>query len=280
MTASGDLLYVGTGGGVLLALSCSTMEPLFVAHAYTGPIRSLLLVTPGQHSGMISRLLSQNKPQSVKSQEAGTNQQTTGSNIVSGKLSPITSPVSPSKGLGPVLAGTRPTRDRAMHLNLKAMEPLPAEQSVLISFGLGYRGVVGDSENCPPEFLLPSNVSSSSCCNRAKKGTAATKPAKPSADDIHILLWSAGQHSKQIGSAKLESPQRRIESPMRRANSSSQRLLMHTGKQKSRDRTWKFNFSSCTICIIMLILLVFVLSCTLWLVMYVYHLCHLHCAKL
>lgn len=223
MAASGDLLYVGTGGGVLLALSCSTMEPLFVSHAYTGPIRSLLLVAPGQHSKMFTRLLSQNKPQS-KPQKASASQTSS-----DGKLSPILSPVSPPHK-APVLA-----ERSALHLNLKTMEPLPAEQSVLISLGLGYRGVVGDSENCPQEFILPSNVSSS--CSRVKKATATTKPAKPNADDVHILLWSAGQYSKQIGSAKLESPQRRLESPMRRANSSSQRLLVHTGKQKSRDRT-------------------------------------------
>ena len=219
MTASGDLLYVGTGGGVLLALSCSTMEPLFLTHAYTGPVRSLLLVAPGQHSGMITRLLSQNKPQSKPQQTSQTS---------NSKLSPITSPVSPCKD--PVL-----TERPALHLNLKAMEPLPAEQSVLISFGLGYRGVVGDSENCPQEFILPSNVSS---CNRVKKATTTcTKPAKPSVDDVHILLWSAGQYCKQMGSAaKLESPQRRLESPQRRANSSSQ-WLVHTGKQRSREHT-------------------------------------------
>ena len=219
MTASGDLLYVGTGGGALLALSCSTMEPLFLTHAYTGPVRSLLLVAPGQHSRMITRLLSQNKPQSKPQQASQTS---------NGKLSPITSPVLPCKD--PVL-----TERPALRLNLKAMEPLPAEQSVLISFGLGYRGVVGDWENCPQEFILPSNVSS---CNRVKKATTTrTKPSKPNADDVHILLWSAGQYSKQIGSAaKLESPQRRLESPQRRANTSSQRLV-HTGKQRSRDHT-------------------------------------------
>lgn len=227
MTASNDLLYVGTGGGVLLALSCSTMEPLFVSHVYTGPIRSLLLVVPGQQSRMISRLLSHNKVQS-KAQQSSTSQSK------KKMLSPITSPVSPQKSPG--LLPLRP----ALHLNLKAMEPLPAEQSVLISFGLGYRGVVGDSENCPQEFILPSNVSSSSYGggggSRTKKANS-TKPAKPSVDDVHILLWSAGGYNKQIGSAKLESPQQslRLESPQRRA--SQQRLLVHTGKQRSREHT-------------------------------------------
>ena len=228
MTASDDLLYVGTGGGVLLALSCSTMEPLFVSHAYTGPIRSLLLVTPGQQSRMISRLLSHNKAQS-KTQQPPSTSQSSGKKM----LSPITSPISPQKSPG--LLASRP----ALHLNLKAMEPLPAEQSVLISFGLGYRGVVGDSENCPQEFILPSNNISSGGGggNRTKKANS-TKPAKPSVDDVHILLWSAGGYNKQIGSAKLESPQRRLESPQRRANlSSRQRLLVHTGKQRSREHT-------------------------------------------
>jgi hypothetical protein len=232
MTSSGELLYVGTGGGVLLALSCSTMEPLFVSHAYTGPIRSLLLVAPGQQSRMISRLLSHNKDQ-LASTTAGQSSSSNRKKL----LSPITSPTSPQKA-PPSLLASRP----ALHLNLKAMEPLPAEQSVLISFGLGYRGVVGDSENCPQEFILPSNVSCSGSgggcgCSRTKKANF-TKPAKPSVDDVHILLWSAGGYGKQIGSAKLDSPQRRLESPQRRVNSSSQqRLLVHTGKQTSRERT-------------------------------------------
>ncbi len=226
MTASGDLLYIGTGGGVLLVLNCSTMEPLFVTHAYTGPIRSLLLVAPGQHSKMFSRLLSQNKPQIMPNQASQTSD---------GKLSPVSASAPQLKD--PVLT-ERPERP-ALHLDLqlKAMEPLPAEQSVLVSFGLGYRGVVGDTENCPQEFILPSNISS---YNRVKKAPT-TKPAKPNVDDVHILLWSAGRYSKQIGSAKLESPQRRLkspqrqlESPQRRANSSSQRLIL-TGKQISRD---------------------------------------------
>lgn len=217
MTASSDFLYVGTGGGVLLALNCSSMEPLFVTHAYTGPIRSLLLVTPGQHSKVITRLLSQNKPQTKPNEASQANDRKL--------LSPVSALASPCKDH---VVTERP----ALHLNLKAMEPLPAEQSVLISFGLGYRGVVGDSENCPQEFILPSNANS---YNRAKKA-ATTRPAKPNMDDVHILLWSAGQYSKQIGSAKLESPQRMLESPQRWANSSCQRLIL-TGKQKSRDQT-------------------------------------------
>ena len=192
MTASGDLLYVGTGGGVLLALSCSTMEPHFATHAYTGPIRSLLLVAPGQQTKVFTRLFSQNKP----------TQQ-----LPVSKPNPINTPAI-STALKVSDSNLKlPERPLHLDLKLKAMEPLPAEQSVVISFGLGYRGVVGDSENCPQEFILPSNASSS--CNRLKKATA-TKPAKPNVEDGHILLWSAGHYNnKQIGPMKLGSPQRR-----------------------------------------------------------------------
>ena len=69
--------------------------------------------------------------------------------------------------------------------SIRSMDSITSERSVLISFGIGYRGVVGESENCPQVFTLPSD---------GKK--LHTKPAKPSAKDGHLLLWSTEHCSR------------------------------------------------------------------------------------
>lgn len=167
MTSSGGLLYVGTGGGVLLALNFSTMELHFVFHAYTGAVRSLLLVSPEQQTKAFTRLLSNVGNHNSKTSFIQHEETSHSLNV-----------------------------PKRLHLDLKPMEPLPEEQSVLLSFGLGYRGVVGDSDNCPQQFILPST---------GKK--IATKSARPVANDGHLLLWSTEHHSKHMSSTRLESPQ-------------------------------------------------------------------------
>ena len=149
MAASYNVLYIGTGGGFLLTLNCSTMELYSSVHAYSGPVRSLLLISPPEQEGQVfSRLPSET------GDEAG-------------------EPASPAQLEESI------TVTNSLRLDLKPMEPLPSEQSVLISFGRGYRGVVGDSENCPQDFILPS---------AGKK--VNTFPSKPNQSEGHLLLWS------------------------------------------------------------------------------------------
>lgn len=169
MTTYGDLLYIGTGGGVLLALRCSTMELHFAYHAYSDAIRSLLLVVPEQQTIALTRLMSFKNPQIQANNHSDAVMQQNGQKEAS----------------QPSLKNTC----KRLHLNLKPIniEPLPAERSVLITFGHGYQGVVGDFENYPQEFILPS---------RGKK--VATKPAKPCKDDGHLLIWSTEHDNRHL----------------------------------------------------------------------------------
>lgn len=160
MTTYGDLLYIGTGGGVLLALRCSTMELYFAYHAYNDAIRSLHVILPKQQTIVFTRLMSLEKSQIQVDDHCDVTMQQ----------------VDQKEASQPPL---KQDTSKRLHLNLKPLEPLPAERSVLISFGHGYRGVVGDYANYPQEFILPS---------QGRK--AASKPAKPCMDDGHLLIWS------------------------------------------------------------------------------------------
>ena len=180
MTVTRGLLYVGTGGGVLLALDCSTMELQFVFHAYVGPVRSLLIVLPEHQTRAFIRLFS--RKDSVLSSM-------TASSSVD-DLEPLSVMQQVSSEI------RRSSLDSLMsqtsRKSLISLDAAPSERSVLISFGVGYRGVVGDSENCPPAFTLPSD---------GKK--ILTKPAKPCAKDGHLLLWSTEHCSRFLCSPRL-----------------------------------------------------------------------------
>ena len=65
-------------------------------------------------------------------------------------------------------------------------ELVPEDRSVLVSFGLGYSGVVGSSPNHPQVLQLPTEN------GPLTHGylTSATRLAKPSPSVGHLLLWS------------------------------------------------------------------------------------------
>ena len=177
MSVAGDLLYVGTGGGALLALNCSSMELQFVFHAYVGAVRSLLLVLPEQQTRAFTRLFS--RKDSVLS---GIN---------------ASSSVEDFSQSTHELRRRRSSLDSLMSQNSRKSltsisDAVSLERSVLISFGVGYRGVVGNSVNVPPVFTLPSD---------GKK--ILTKPSKPSAKDGHLLLWSTEHCSRFSGCSRL-----------------------------------------------------------------------------
>ena len=175
MTVTGELLYVGTGGGALLALNCSSMELYFVFHAYVGAIRSLLLVSPEQQTRAFTRLFSR-KDSILSSINIG------GGNASSDDLSlQQDSVVMTNRRRSSLDSLTSQTSRRSM----QSFSSVLSDRSVLLSFGVGYRGVVGDSENCPQNFTLPSD---------GKK--VLTKPARPSVRDGHLLLWSTEHCSK------------------------------------------------------------------------------------
>lgn len=180
MIVTGELLYVGTGGGALLALNCSSMELYFVFHAYVGAVRSLLLVSPEQQTRAFTRLFS--RKDSVLSSIS------MGGSASGDDLSSLRQQDSAS-----VLSRRRSSLDSLMsqssRRSMRSFESVPSDRSVLLSFGVGYRGVVGDSENSPQIFTLPSD---------GKK--VLSKPARPSVKDGHLLLWST-EHCRKYSNA-------------------------------------------------------------------------------
>ena len=170
MIVTGELLYVGTGGGALLALNCSSMELYFVFHAYVGAVRSLLLVSPEQQTRAFTRLFSRkdsvlssiNMGGSASGDDLSSLRQQDSASVLSRRRSSLDSLMSQSS-----------------RRSMRSFESVSSDRSVLLSFGVGYRGVVGDSENSPQIFTLPSD---------GKK--VLSKPARPSVKDGHLLLWS------------------------------------------------------------------------------------------
>lgn len=179
MTVTGELLYVGTGGGALLALNCSTMELYFVFHAYVGAVRSLLLVSPEQQTRAFTRLFSRKdsvfSSVSVMGGSSSDELSLQQDNVMNRRRSSLDSLMS-----------------QTSRRSMRSFDSVPSDRSVLLSFGVGYRGVVGESENCPQNFTLPSD---------GKK--VLTKPARPSVRDGHLLLWSTEHCSKYSNAPNL-----------------------------------------------------------------------------
>ena len=177
MIVMGELLYVGTGGGALLALNCSSMELYFVFHAYVGAVRSLLLVSPEQQTRAFTRLFSRKDLALSSINMRGS---TSGDDLSSLQQDSVLNQRRPS--LDSLLS-------QSSRRSMRSYESVPSDRSVLLSFGVGYRGVVGDSENCPQIFTLPSD---------GKK--VLSKPARPSVKDGHLLLWST-EHCRKYSNA-------------------------------------------------------------------------------
>lgn len=177
MIVTGELLYVGTGGGALLALNCSSMELYFVFHAYVGAVRSLLLISPEQQTRAFTRLFSRKDLALSSINMRGS---TSGDDLSSLQQDSVLNRRRPS--LDSLLS-------QSSRRSMRSYESVPSDRLVLLSFGVGYRGVVGDSENCPQIFTLPSD---------GKK--VLSKPARPSVKDGHLLLWST-EHCRKYSNA-------------------------------------------------------------------------------
>lgn len=54
---------------------------------------------------------------------------------------------------------------------------------LLLSIGRGYQGIVGQHDNHPKDFILPSTTPLQSM----------TRPAKPEVSSSHLLVWSTEQ---------------------------------------------------------------------------------------
>ena len=169
MTVISDLLYVGTRGGVLLAFNCSSMHLQFTSYAYNGPVRCLLELPKPQASGIPQSFLH------IASNMSGISYNT-GSSGVNSDKSICHKDEMPHSSL-----------DRSRnHAPSLFSQPSSSKGSVLLSIGYRYRGVVDESENCPPAFILPSDGKQT-----------RTKPSKPNPQGSSMLLWSTTHHNIQ-----------------------------------------------------------------------------------
>ena len=165
LLSGGDLLYVGTGGGAILVLDSTTMGLHRLLHAYTKPVRSLLLVLPTKQSPPLFRRLFSRKDSAASSHSMKSD------------------------------GSDSPRLSRSGHPSLKSFpssssfkssieESSNPERAVLISLGVGYKGVIGEAENHPSLFMLPSEGTKNN-----------TKLAKLPLSYGHLLLWSTETHS-------------------------------------------------------------------------------------
>ena len=162
MTVISDLLYIGTRGGALLAFNSSSMQLHFTSYVYDGPVRCLLKL-PKQQTREITQPFSRN----------ALNLSYTGSCDIDSDQLEHHQNATPYSSLD---------RSKSPTTSLYS-QPSSSENSVLVSIGLRYRGVVGESENCPPTFILPSDGKQT-----------LTKPLRPNPQDNYMLLWSTKHH--------------------------------------------------------------------------------------
>ena len=132
------------------------MEPIHIFDAYLKPARSLLLINySGYQSKPFHRLLSHDtigsRNNTLKSSGSST------SSLESMK----------SSYSGP----------RRSSLNTGTSND--TSHSVLVSFGGGYKGVVRNCQDCPENFLLPSEGNKTN-----------TQQSKPDRSIVNLLLWS------------------------------------------------------------------------------------------
>lgn len=142
LSAKDHFLYVATGGGAILHLNCRTMEPVHIFDPYHHPVHSLLLIDFSGVQSKFHQLLSIGSGSRRPSRSESVRSSTSKSSV------------------------SYETQDDTGH-------------SVLISFGGGYKGVARDCQDCPEDFLLPS-----------EGNKINTQPSRSDKDTVNLLLWS------------------------------------------------------------------------------------------
>ena len=165
LLADADVIYVGTGGGAILVLGSMTMEMTHVLYAYSNPVRCLLSVSPGTQVKSFMRMFSR--------KESG------------GSVTP--SSISMRRGSAEDSTGSLASKYHHKSSASSIDETLPQDRKILLSFGMGYRGIVGSSPNHPHTFILPSDSTASG----GYVASSSPRVAKPSSTVVHLLLWSA-----------------------------------------------------------------------------------------
>ena len=122
-----DLLYVGTGGGAILVLASTTMGLHRLLHAYTKPVRSLLLVLSTKQSPPLFRRLFSCKDSATSSHSMKSD----------GSDSPRL-----SRSGHPSLK----SYPRSSSFKSSIEESSNPERAVLISLCVGYKRVIGEAQ--------------------------------------------------------------------------------------------------------------------------------------
>ena len=149
------LIYVGTAGGTVIILHAITLEALHFLRGYRNEVISILsLNREGTHLKRFSRLLSKRD-----------------------SLPQATSPVFPE-----------------MVSLSSSGESYNSDRNLVLTFGRGYRSVVGDYENHPPSFTLP--LVTSSTCSFCRTQVCScgdslrSRLARPPPSIGCVLYWS------------------------------------------------------------------------------------------
>ena len=161
LATGNNTLYVGTGGGTILVVNPVDMTAVTRLEAYTTAVRCLSAI---KMIKPFARMVSMDTT-AIRS-GSGSSVSTLNSTMSSSSYSSLDS----------VLASTSPHEP----------DTTTDDRSILMSFGVGYRGVVGSHKNYPESFILPHNHSSHacSCC------THFFIKAQPSPMTCYLLLWS------------------------------------------------------------------------------------------
>ncbi len=137
LAAKDHFLYAAVRG-VILCLNCETMEVVHTFDMYYKAVRSLLVINySSMQSKPFDRLLSRiDSKNSMKSSTSSYN-----------SLSSLGRGSSSNDSL---------SHSRSLHSNDSFSNEDGSTNSVLVSFGVGYKGVVGDCLEHPENFILPS----------------------------------------------------------------------------------------------------------------------------
>ena len=161
MEAKDHFLYAAVKG-TIICLNCATMETVKTFHPYQRTTRSLLVINySGTQSRFFDRIVSRTELFSLSERSPSLES-------------------SPSPGADS-LKSFSSFRKSNCSLNLDD-EP---SNSIMVSFGVGFHGVVRDNTNHPEQFLLPSEG------NRNNLQTVRHKQ-----NVWYLLLWSTETYEK------------------------------------------------------------------------------------
>lgn len=167
LTSKDHFLYAAVKG-CILCLNCETMEPTRIFNAYWNKVRSLIVINYSEtHSRHFQRFVSHSGDNLVMSSSLGSPNQNQ-------------KPNSSTESLRNLSSSSSTSSFRQTSRGLSSLDADDgARHSVLVSFGVGYKGVVGDHSEHPENFILPSDGSRNSY-----------QPAIPDRTSGCLLLWS------------------------------------------------------------------------------------------